>query len=336
MSRLLLVELHRLFARRVSRFVALALFLGIVAAGIGMAVNSSRDLAGARAAAAGERAKFVQSQARAYKDCVLHVPADQANQCPPTDGADAPPESAFFHDPRFSFADHVQDLLHTGVIVGGLAVLLLASSFVGAEWQAGTFATLLMWEPRRPRVAATKVAAVVIGSLALVTVATALLVGVAALVAETRGTLHSLLPPATTPQQSTERAHLAFRTWAMAGRGECVVALLAVGGAALALLLRSTVAALGVAIGYLIVGEGIIGSLRHGDVRHHLLQSRLAALFDGTYSWFVPVGGSDGSVEFGSGHVKVVHALPAGLELLAVAAVLLAGATLALQRRDVT
>jgi ABC-2 type transport system permease protein len=335
MSRLLGVELRRFFARRVTRFVALGLFLGVVAAGIGMAVSSSRDMAAARGAATREQANFAQAQALAHQDCISHVPADQVDKCPPAVGGDVPTGAAFFHDPRFSFVDHVQDLLRTGVIVGGLAVLLLVSSFIGAEWQAGTFATLLMWEPRRPRVAAAKVTAGVIGSLVVVTVGTALLVGAAALVAETRGTLHSVLQEAGALQQ-TARPHFASRTWAMAGRGECVVALLAAGGAALALLLRNTVATLGVAIGYLIIGEGIIGSLRHGDVRHHLLQSRLTALFDGKYSWFVPIRGPEGSVGLSSDHMKVVHALPAGLELLAGAAVLLALATLALQRRDVT
>jgi hypothetical protein len=96
------------------------------------------------------------------------------------------------------------------------------------------------------------------------------------------------------------------------------------------------VAALGVAIGYLIVGEGIIGSLRHGDVRHHLLQSRLDALLNGSYTWPIPLRTPDGGEGFDPGHFAVVHALPATLELVAFVAVLLAIATLALARRDVT
>jgi len=123
---------------------------------------------------------------------------------------------------------------------------------------------------------------------------------------------------------------------AMAGRGLLIVALLAAFSGGLALLLRHTVAALGVFIGYLIVGEGILGSLRHGDVRHHLLQSRFSALMDGSYRWFVPTSGSDGGVSFSPDHVKVVHALPAGIELVAVSLLLLLVAAVALERRDIT
>src|SRR5205807_5960852 len=101
---------------------------------------------------------------------------------------------------------------------------------------------------------------VVLGSVAIAAVATAVLLGVEALVAATHGTFRSVL------QDARPNSHFAEQTWVMAGRGALVVALVTALGAGLALLLRHTVAAVGVAIGYLIVGEGIIGSLRHGDV----------------------------------------------------------------------
>jgi ABC-2 type transport system permease protein len=179
-------------------------------------------------------------------------------------------------------------------------------------------------------VAAAKVAAVVAGTLVVAAVGTGLLLGTEALVAATHGTFHTVL------QDARPQPHFTRATWAMAGRGACVVALVAAMGAGLALLLRHTVAAVGVAIGYLIVGEGIIGSLRHGDVRHHLLQSRLDALLNGTYSWPIPIRTADGGVEFSPQHRVVVHALEAGLEVVALVALLLLIATFILQRRDVT
>lgn len=329
MTRLLTVELRRFFARRLTRFLALGLFLGVVAAGIGMAANTSKDVAAAHQKAERVRSEFVQEQAGARQQCIATVPADEVDQaCPPAE-AEVPPASAFYRDPRFSFVDHVQDLLRTGAAIGGLVALLLGASIIGAEWQAGTFATLLTWEPRRVRVAAAKTGAAVLGSVAVVAVATGLLVAVAALVAGTSGTFASVVV------DRRPQPHFAMQTWAMAGRVAVLIALLAATGAALALLLRHTVAALGVVLGYLIVGEAVIGSLRHGDIRHHLIQSRLAALVEGRYTWMVPVRTPDGGVEFSSDHQRVVYALPAGLELVVVVGALLLIATLVLQRRDV-
>lgn len=328
MSRLLSVELRRFFARRITRWACVALLVGIVAVGIGTYVSSSNDIAAAHRSAQRTADSFRLQQQAAIQDCIAHVPPDQANQC--GSGEQLPTAANFYRDPRFSFHDHVQDLVGTGTVIGSLVGLLLAASLIGAEWQAGTFAALLTWEPRRPRVAAAKVVAVVLGAVAIAAVATAALLGVEALVAATHGTFRSVL------QDFRPRPHFAERTWAMAGRGACVVALVTALGAALALLLRHTVAAVGVAIGYLIVGEGIIGSLRHGDVRHHLLQSRLDALLNGTYTWPIPIRTADGGEGFSPEHVGVVHALAAGLEVVAIAAGLLLIATVALQRRDVT
>jgi ABC-2 type transport system permease protein len=328
MSRLLSVELRRFFARRITRWSCVALLLGVIAVGIGTFASTSNDLAGAHRAAQRHFQEFKDSQAAALQDCAAHVAPDQVDQqC--GDGS-LPSAESFYADPRFSFHDHVRDLIGTGAVIGSLVGLLLCASLIGAEWQAGTFAALLTWEPRRPRVAAAKVAAAVAGSLAIAVVATGLLLGVEALVAATHGTFHTVL------QDPPRQPQFASRTWAMAGRGACVVAIVSAIGAGLALLLRHTVAALGVAIGYLIVGEGIIGSLRHGDVRHHLLQSRLDALLNGTYTWPIPIRSPDGGEGFSPDHFAVVHALPAAVALVVFVAVLLAVATVALQRRDVT
>ena len=275
MSRLLSVEFRRFFARRLTRWAGVVLLLGIAAAGIGTIATSSKDVAAAHRSAQRHYEAFLQDQQAFRTDCLAHTPPDQVDQQCPPDESGATVEN-FYSDPRFSFHDHVGDLLTTGCVIGSLLGLILAAS--------------VTWEPRRMRVAAAKVTAVVVGSLAIATVATALLLGVESLVAVTHGTFTTVL------REARPQPHFAKQTWALAGRAALVVMLVSGIGAALALLLRHTVAALGVAIGYLIVGEGIIGSLRHGDVRHHLLQSRLDALLHGRYEWFIPTRGPDGSV----------------------------------------
>lgn len=329
MTRLLGVEMRRFFARRITRWMCVALFAGVVAAGIGTFASTSNDIAGAHRSAEQQAQRYGQLQVQARQDCIAHAPPDQVDQmCGPEQIL--PPATSFYRDPRFSFHDHVKDLLTTGIVLGALAGLILSASLIGAEWQAGTFASLLTWEPRRLRVAGAKTVTVVAGSVLVAAAGTAVLLGAEALVAATHGTFHTVL------QDARPEPHFARDTWAMAGRGLCVVAFVAALGAGLALLLRHTVAALGVAIGYLIVGEGIIGSLRHGDVRHHLLQSRLDALLNGTYTWPIPVRTADGGTEFSPEHLGVVHALAAGVEIGVVVAVLFLLATAILQRRDVT
>ena len=329
MKALLSVEFRRFFARRLTRWSCVVLLLGIAAIGIGTFATSSNDVAAAHRSAQRHYEAFIQEQQAFRTDCLAHTPPDLVDQqCPPEDPGASP--QAFYSDPRFSFHDHVRDLLETGCVIGSLLGLILAASLIGAEWQAGTFASLLTWEPRRLRVAAAKVTAVVVGALAIATVATALLLGVESLVAAAHGTFATLL------RDAPPQPHFAKQTWAMAGRAALVVMIVSGIGAALALLLRHTVAALGVAIGYLIVGEGIIGSLRHGDVRHHLLQSRLDALLHGRYEWFIPTRSPDGSIGFSPEHMAVVHAFAAGVEALVFLGLLLAVALTILQRRDVT
>ena len=335
MSRLLSVELRRFFARRITRWSFVGLLLGIAAIGIGTFATSGTDVAAAHRKAASTAAEFGQQQQQARQDCIAHVSPDQVDQtCPPDEGV--PSADQFYADPRFSFHDHVRDLIDTGCVIGSLVGLILAASLIGAEWQAGTFASLLTWEPRRARVAAAKVTAGVLGSLAVVTVATTVLLGVESIVAATRGTFASVLRGQPPESHLVAQPHFAAQTWAMAGRAALVVMLVSAMGAGLALLFRHTVAAIGVAIGYLIVGEGIIGGLRHQDVRHHLLMSRLDALLHGRYVWPIPTRQPDGSIGFSPEHQAVVHALAGGFEALLVVAALLAVAVTILQRRDVT
>jgi ABC-2 type transport system permease protein len=330
MKRLIGVELRRFFARRMTRIIAVAMLLGVAATGVGLAINSNRDVAGAHRLADQRRQQMVQESASARAACLANVPPSEADQaCGPLSEKGIPP-IAFYVDPRFSFHDHLGDVLHSAALIGALVALLLSASFIGAEWQAGTLASLLMWEPRRQRVNAAKVGSAVAGSVALAVVGAALLVGVAALVAATRGTFASVASDHRTV------AHFAGASWGTAARGVVIVALAGALGAGLAMLLRRTVAALGVVIGYLVVGEAVIGSLQHGEVRNHLLGAHLAALLNGRYRWFAPTATSDGGISFGTNHTHVLHALTAGLELTAVAAAILALAALAFQRRDVT
>jgi hypothetical protein len=126
-----------------------------------------------------------------------------------------------------------------GAVVGG-------ASMIGAEWRAGTFVTLLTWEPNRRRVAVAKLLA-----CGLVAAAVALVL----LVLFTAAFLPATLGPGTTEGMDAE-------WWRSVGEGivriACLTGLVAMFAASVAMLGRSTAAALGVAFAYLLIFENLL------------------------------------------------------------------------------
>jgi hypothetical protein len=136
-------------------------------------------------------------------------------------------------------------LLVVPIVFLAIGGLLGGASMVGAEWRAGTVATLLTWEPRRVRVAVAKL------------VAAGLLAFLIALVLLTVFSL-AMVPAAL--RGSTDGADAGWFAGLLAGmlRGGLLTALAATFGAAVAMVGRNTAAALGVAYVYLIIGENIV------------------------------------------------------------------------------
>ena len=137
-------------------------------------------------------------------------------------------------------------------ILGGAAIFLLigavlgGASMIGAEWRAGTFTTLLTWEPNRVRVSVAKLVA-----CGLVAFAVAMVLQVLWCAAF----LPAALGPGTTA--GVDEAWLRALGGAMLRIG-AVIGLTATFMASIAMIGRNTAAALGVAFGYLMVFENII------------------------------------------------------------------------------
>jgi len=89
-------------------------------------------------------------------------------------------------DPRFPLI-FLPDILKGTSIPLIIASWLLGASFIGADWHAGTVATLLTWEPRRVRVILTKAVACIVVMFALAVGLQPLLSVALAVVAELRG-----------------------------------------------------------------------------------------------------------------------------------------------------
>jgi ABC-type transport system involved in multi-copper enzyme maturation permease subunit len=126
--------------------------------------------------------------------------------------------------------------------------LVIGASSVGADWQAGSLATLLTWEPRRTRVYLARLLVVVVtvfvAAVALQTLFALLFV----LVANTRGT--------TLFANGVGRASAGaiLRIGAMASVGSVL-------GVSIAMLGRSSTAALGAVFVYLAVVENLLRGL---------------------------------------------------------------------------
>jgi ABC-2 type transport system permease protein len=124
-----------------------------------------------------------------------------------------------------------------------MVALVLGASFIGAEWNHGSMAALLTWEPRRLRVYGGKLAGLWLGSIAIGAFVFAVALGFNYLAANRFGQIGQLT--------GTLQRELLVDT----GRG---IALALVGGAvgfAIAYATRLSSAALGVGLGYAVVGE---------------------------------------------------------------------------------
>jgi ABC-type transport system involved in multi-copper enzyme maturation permease subunit len=244
MTALLAVEWRRVLARRLVR-VSVALAVLAILAGATIAFLVARDL---------DQAAVAQAQAARQ----THVQQCIAGQLDGVPSDIPPPQRSQFceqhvgsplEDRRFHY-ETLPDIL-VGMSAFAISLgWLLGASLVGAEWHAGTMATLLTWEPRRLRVLLAKLVAA--GALAFtLAVALQLLLGFALLPAGLmRGTLEGI-----DADWLRSLGGVGLRVAAVSGAGALM-------GLSLATIGRNTAAALGVAFGYFAILENAIRGLR--------------------------------------------------------------------------
>jgi ABC-2 type transport system permease protein len=296
---LLGAELRRFVSRDVVRMFTVAVLIAIAIGAVITAVNSKVEEAG--------------GQYRAELELCLsgqYIPADELPRrfetleefC-----ADAVrPEFFGDGDRRFQLRS-LPDVLQNSaflVVIGGL---LLGASFVGAEWHAGTMTTLLTWEPRRLRVLAAKAIVTAVCVFVLMVALLAVFSAVLALVAATRGITSGL-----GDHFLRSLAGTVLRIAACAAAGSLV-------GLGIAMVARSTAAAIGIGFAYLGIVEGLIRGLRPGW-QHYLLADNIAVVI---------TGGDQGIMR------TPVTLTRAAVVVAAWAAVLVTAAALSFRARDV-
>jgi ABC-2 type transport system permease protein len=138
--------------------------------------------------------------------------------------------------------DAVQGSATFVILIG----VILAASLGGADWSSGTMTTLLAWEPRRIRVLLVRALVVALFVFVITFVVQALFVGAFSLAASLRGWTGG------TPPGLAEDV---VRNMARVSTMAVAIGLIAL---SIATIGRSTVAALGVLFGYLVLFEGVI------------------------------------------------------------------------------
>lgn len=317
MTRLVVVELRRLLARRLILFAAIGVLVII-----GITAFSANDqvyqLTPARVA---------QVKAEQLQPC-LDSQA-QARQTDPTADFHCTEIGQFGNPGAVSstFATVATTSVSSMAYFLIFVAFLVGVSFVAAEFSSGAISTWLTYEPRRGRVYASKLVAVGTGVLLVAVVAVALVVVAVYLIARSNQIVGT-----TSGDPGRGLLGTAVRTIA-------VVGIAGVLGAVVAALLRHTAAALGLAIGYLVVIEGLVlDALRTGvpESRPWLIFYNVQAWLQGglpNYRAFdqPQVCAPDGSCQL----PELISTAHAGIYLLVLSVVLVAVGGAVFRRRDI-
>jgi ABC-2 type transport system permease protein len=164
----------------------------------------------------------------------------------------------------------------------GAAVIILVTSlmvvvgttFAGADWASGSVSNQVLFEPRRARVWTAKAGAVLLGTLAATALILAAFWVTLYLVAESRGI-------------ATGAAVQEEIRWT-AARGALLAAGAAAGAYALTMLLRHTVGTLAVLFAYAIGGEILIATLPFEGIGRWSLYNNVAAWLKDGYTYYDP------------------------------------------------
>lgn len=191
---------------------------------------------------------------------------------------------------------------------------VLAASFVGAEFSAGSLGTWLTFEPRRLRVASAKLVAAGLAGGAIAVLGLALTSLGAWFISRVNEPDPALQLPAAASSDSLTQLLI-----------RCVVAAVVAGiaGVALGLIVRNTGAIVGIVLGYGVIVEGLLAQgLAHGRLLPWLPLKNVEAFVERGSTYFAEVCGANGcqmeqmTVTYTHGWV---YLLVAGVALVVVA-----------------
>ena len=195
------------------------------------------------------------------------------------------PRPEWYLERRQLVLDDVRNEAGIGLVVllAGIMVII-GTTFAGADWASGSMSNQLLFEPRRSRVWLAKAGALFLAATAVSAVLLAAFWTVLYLAAESRG-----ISTGATVQESIR--------W-MSARGALLAGLGGLVGYALTMLLRHTVGTLGLLFAYVAAGEAIVAALPvEGIGRWSLANNMMGWLHNGFEYWdssiTCPGGGFD-------------------------------------------
>jgi len=258
MIRLTRVELRRLLWRRLT-LVAVLGALAITGLMLFGAYDGAKPLSGPELTL--QRAQFDQAQkdwaangAQQVQDCLTQQAQTQKTDPKADLGCQQmEPKWETWGKQPVKFAETMPNILLGGALLLAFVGFVVGAGFVAPEFSRGSIGSWLTFEPRRMRVYASKLAA---AGLGMVPVAVALL---GLLTAGTWLVLGHF------DSTSGTTAKVWGDIGAMGARSVVLTLAATVTGAAIAVLLRRTAAVLGVAIGYLVLVEGIFRQRLEGE-----------------------------------------------------------------------
>jgi ABC-2 type transport system permease protein len=246
------VELRRLWWRRLTK-VAVAAVVLFIGASVYNAYNASTP---ERLAQQLDSYRIMQQEApRMIEECRKQqaIERDRSGDQTLDFGCDQQAQTPTLEQMGLTLplADTITEgIAKTIALLLAFVALLLGASFVGAEFSTGSMGLWLTFQPRRLRVAASKLTAAAVGGAVVAVLGLVLTnLGARMVAVVNRPGSELELPPA--PPLEEPLAALGLR-----------IVVLAVGagvvGAALGLLLRHTAAIIGTVLGFAVVVEGIV------------------------------------------------------------------------------
>ena len=324
MTRLIRVEILRLFSRRLVRIVGVLILLLVATIVAIDGYNSSNDNSA-------EITRFNEQRLAGYDEARAGFERDQqAGHIPPDIAfptraeAEADPNQCF-PDPStaesfdctppkqpYTVAAKLPDFGRAVAVICAIVAFLIGASAAGAEWAAGTMQSLLYWEPRRVRVVAAKILGLLVVTATVVLAAEALFTVAALLAGQARGTTAGLTSAVWT-------SHLLLVLRAIG-----IAAFAGVLGFAIAFGTRITAAAVAVGFIYFAVLEQLLVVWKPWLGRY-----LIGPLLGGWLNWGF-------NTEINDGQRLTLSGQRAGLTLTLYAAAILTAATVWFRQRDVT
>ena len=185
------------------------------------------------------------------------------------------PRAEWFLDRQPLLLDDVRHNDGTGLLllIAGIMVIV-GTTFAGADWASGSMSNQLLFEPRRLKVWAGKGLAVLVGTALVTAVIAAAYWTTLYLVAESRG-IHT---GATVQAEIRE----------LVGRGVLLAGLGALGAYALTMLLRHTVGTLALLFAYAVGGTAVIAALPMSGVGRWSVGNTVLAWLQDGYEYYDP------------------------------------------------